>query len=202
MKYVKIIVAIVLIGILYGQLYYYNQQKIKAKTEANKVENTVTKVELTKEEKIANKNDSSMVFERYAFGINQEDFDKNILNFAENQLKQIHDITTGQSVAYMTQYYDLHEKEINDMMIYSSDDFVNMAAASELPFFSKNPEYQGMDIDPNSATIDDEYLTFDGLLNYSTGGNVEIRISIAKDATTTPNMKISPLIKEISTEEE
>ena len=71
----------------------------------------------------------------------------------------------------------------------------NESASANLPFFSKKPVYQGMDIDLNSSVDDEQYLTFDGLLNYSTGGNVEIRISIAKDAKIAPIMKIKSLIK-------
>lgn len=198
MKYVKIIIVIVLMGVLYGQLYYYNKQNIKAQ-ETAKQQNTLTK-EMTKEEKIAAKNDSGVIFEKYAFGISQEDFDANILEFAEETLKEIHEVTSGKSEDYISQYFDLHEKEINDMLIYSKEDFIGVAAASNIPFFSKNPEYQGMDIDTTSAKDDEKYLTFDALLNYSTGGNVEIRITISKDEQTKPLMKIEPLIEEVNYE--
>ena len=82
------------------------------------------------------------------------------------------------------------------MFIYSAEDLNSFAYLSGVPRFDNNPDYYGMDIDPSSIAESERYISFDGLLNYSNGQEVEINISIAKEETYIPNLKISPIEEE------
>ena len=204
MKKVSIIIIVILFIILIIQLGYYNFNR-----ETNMIENDVTVSINTNNineinEIMQNINqEESVKFEEVIapygianFSINYKG-DINIIilehalyKFIYTDSKTINDETTGKSTNYIQQYYDTHTEEINNMGIYSAEDF--SAISRQINLLALNDEYESSTIDRTDWTeTDDGYTRLKIIFTYESGKDLELYVYIANDSTTQPNIKFS-----------
>lgn len=204
MKKVSIIIIVILFIILIIQLGYYNFNR-----ETNMIENDVTVSINTNNineinEIMQNINqEESVKFEEVIapygianFSINYKG-DINIIilehalyKFIYTDSKTINDETTGKSTNYIQQYYDTHTEEINNMGIYSAEDFSGISR--QINLLALNDEYESSEINTSSyEETEDGYTSFQLTLKYESGRNVELLVYIANNSTTQPNIKFS-----------
>lgn len=202
MKRFIIIIIIVLGIILIGQSIYYNffKETVKENT-LNSLENiTVNTQNLAKDfsnEISTNKIEEVVVPEgianfsvKYNGNLEIKEMQKELYKFVNSYSKTIHNATTGKSISYILQYYDLHTQEINKMGIYSSEDYLNIARQINLLNQSDKYKSSKIEMDSYEETLDG-YTKVQVILIYESNNTIELSVYLANDVTTLPNIKFS-----------
>ena len=146
MKKFLIVIIIILIILLVGQLAYYNIMNSN-----NEVQNSIVNEENTinqNNEQNVNINDNSIgtetsneqrrniislrnisyIIERYSNEENLNRLLEEFYNFVNTDVNEIYNLINRMSINKILQLYDLNTEEINDMNIYSSEDFLNIVS--------------------------------------------------------------------------
>lgn len=198
-----IIIIIIVLGItLIGQLIYYNffKEKVNENT-LNSLENiTVNTQNLAKDfsnEISTNKIEEVVVPEgianfsvKYNGNLEIKEMQKKLYKFVNSYSKTIHNATTGKSISHILQYYDLHTQEINEMGIYSSEDYLNIARQINLLNQSDKYKSSKIDMDSYEETLDG-YIKVQVILIYESNNTIKLTVYLANDVTTLPNIKFS-----------
>ena len=139
MKKFLIAIIVILIILLVGQLAYYNftsnseennqisntmqtTNNINQNTNSNEV-NTNVGNQGASQNMIIPRN-MNYITERYSGEVDLDEIGKEFYDFINTDVKQIYNLTTKQSINKILQLYDLNTDVINNMNIYSAEDFL------------------------------------------------------------------------------
>lgn len=201
MKIITRTIIILLFVLLLGQLIYYNFNNNTNESNTNST-NEIEKIMVNEEGNVFTYNviqtpdniiepDNFYLVERYSTGIiSSEELRQAIEKFITEDVKTIHKQTTNRSNNYKTQYYDEHTEEINNMGIYSADDYKKISV--QINLLNSNDKYKSSEIDTSSyAQTSDGYTRLKVTLTYTSNKKVKLYVYLANKESTMPNIKFS-----------
>ena len=114
--------------------------------------------------------------------------EKELYNFVYNNARKINEQTNWKSINYILQYYDLHTNDINEMGIYSAEEYRKIA--SQINKLDKYDTYERSSIEANSIeNTQDGYIKFNVSLIYTSGKELVLNMYLANNEETMPNVK-------------
>ena len=117
-------------------------------------------------------------------------FEKELYNFVNKNVSKIYNLTKRKSINKILQIYDLNTQEINDMNIYSANDFLEITSQIFMVGNIEGVTCNGSYIDTNSYNDDENgYATFNLNLRYTNEELLNLKIYLANNSTTTPQLK-------------
>lgn len=203
MKTLAKILIIVLSILIVIQLIYFNiikREKDKEKSETNNIENqielnnnnemesNIAKIEISENMFIP---ENFFLIERYYRGaMSSENTRQTIEKFVKEDVKKIREQTTGRSINYKLQYFDEHRDEIQQIGIYSADDYVEISR--QINLVSSKDEFISIEIDRNIyEQTTDGYTKIKLILKYEENNKVEVYMYLANEESIVPNFKFS-----------
>ncbi len=208
MKKFLIVIIIILIILLVGQLAYYNIMNSN-----NEVQNSIVNEENTinqNNEQNVNINDNSIgtetsneqrrniislrnisyIIERYSNEENLNRLLEEFYNFVNTDVNEIYNLINRMSINKILQLYDLNTEEINDMNIYSSEDFLNISIQLLKVTHISGVRNSKNVIDTDSYNEDEDgYTTFYVTFNYTNGEYIKLKVYLANSNSATPQIK-------------
>ena len=128
------------------------------------------------------------IYNDYDGDVSNEDISVFMDGFINNSIKQIKNSTSGLSHNKIRKYYADNTQYVNDMVIYSADDFLNLSNQIVGMRWSKGIEYIEYII--NGKKEDEGYVIYDLTLQYTQEAQIKMYLCIAKDSNTNPKIKI------------
>ena len=208
MKKLTIAIIVILSSLLFFQLAYYNfTRNKKNETNANSMINSTISTseeynsdnvfininnvneEVTeKQENIVVPSGITSLTTEYKGNLKIITVEKELYDFVYNNVQKIKNQTNWKSVNYILQYYDLHKSSINQMGIYSQEDYRKIA--NQINKLNTNDTYERSSIDTNSfEQTQDGYLKFTVSLIYKSKKEIVLDMYLANDEGTVPNVK-------------
>lgn len=198
MKKFLISIIVILVFVLIGQLVYFNK---KPTTNTNIQNEIVTKKlanYLDPEKEQANST-SEMTVKDTIIPINMANLSQQyngdtklmllerlLYNFINKDVKNIYNMTTGKSKNQILQTYDLNKQEINNMNIYSKEDF--SVIASQI-FNIGTKKYINTEIVMESYKPNENgYTTFNLIIRYE-GYEFTIKVCLANNTGIGPSIR-------------
>ncbi len=211
MKIIVRIIIVILFALLIGQLAYYNLKNNQTNNVENNqlsslIENNTNLIQnltnenvidgyfvfnlITQPEGYVEPDNYYLIDRMYLGNVDTEVIRQKIEQFIKEDVEEIGSLTTLKSENYKLQYYDTHTEEINNMGIYSAEDF--SAISRQINLLALNDEYESSTIDRTDWTeTDDGYTRLKIIFTYESGKDLELYVYIANDSTTQPNIKFS-----------
>lgn len=116
--------------------------------------------------------------------------EEEIYTFANTDLPKIYNMTTGKSNNKILQVYDLETETINEMNIYSGEDFLGIVAQIFMVGNVKKVKCTSCSVEENSYNLNDNgYTSFNIILEFDSSNNIKLKIYIANEITTNPSLK-------------
>ena len=207
MKKIVIVIIVILSLLLVFQLAYYNfTKKGNNKTSANSIGsqaistsednnvlinvNNTNNLEETmqKQENVIVPSGITSLASEYTGELKLITIEKELYNFVYNNVRQINEQTNWKSINYILQYYDLHTNDINEMGIYSAEEYRKIA--SQINKLDKYDTYERSTIEANSIeNTQDGYIKFNVSLIYTSGKEIVLNMYLANNEETMPNVK-------------
>ena len=207
MKKIVIVIIVILSLLLVFQLAYYNfTKKVNNKTSANSIGNqTIGTSEdnnvlinvnntnnleetMQKQENVIVPSGITSLASEYTGELKLITIEKELYNFVYNNVRQINEQTNWKSINYILQYYDLHTNDINEMGIYSAEEYRKIA--SQINKLDKYDTYERSSIEANSIeNTQDGYIKFTVSLIYTSGKEIVLNMYLANNEETMPNVK-------------
>lgn len=207
MKKIVIVIIVILSLLLVFQLAYYNfTKKGNNKTSANSIGNqTIGTSEdnnvlinvnntnnleetMQKQENVIVPSGITSLASEYTGELKLITIEKELYNFVYNNVRQINEQTNWKSINYILQYYDLHTNDINEMGIYSAEEYRKIA--SQINKLDKYDTYERSTIEANSIeNTQDGYIKFNVSLIYTSGKEIVLNMYLANNEETMPNVK-------------
>ena len=211
MKIIVRIIIVILFALLIGQLAYYNLKNNQTNNVENNqlsslIENNTNLIQnltnenvidgyfvfnlITQPEGYVEPDNYYLIDRMYLGNVDTEVIRQKIEQFIKEDVEEIGSLTTLKSENYKLQYYDTHTEEINNIGIYSAEDF--SAISRQINLLALNDEYESSTIDRTDWTeTDDGYTRLKIIFTYESGKDLELYVYIANDSTTQPNIKFS-----------
>lgn len=207
MKKIVIVIIVILSLLLVFQLAYYNfTKKGNNKTGANSIGNqTIGTSEdnnvlinvnntnnleetMQKQENVIVPSGITSLASEYTGELKLITIEKELYNFVYNNVRKINEQTNWKSINYILQYYDLHTNDINEMGIYSAEEYRKIA--SQINKLDKYDTYERSSIEANSIeNTQDGYIKFNVSLIYTSGKEIVLNMYLANNEETMPNVK-------------
>ena len=207
MKKIVIVIIVILSLLLVFQLAYYNFTKRENnKTGANSIGNqTISTSEdnnvlinvnntnnleetMQKQENVIVPSGITSLASEYTGELKLITIEKELYNFVYNNVRKINEQTNWKSINYILQYYDLHTNDINEMGIYSAEEYRKIA--SQINKLDKYDTYERSTIEANSIeNTQDGYIKFTVSLIYTSGKEIVLNMYLANNEETMPNVK-------------
>lgn len=205
MKKFLIAIIVILIILLVGQLAYYNftsdseennqtsntlqtANNINQNTNSNEV-NTNAGNQGTTQNIIIPRN-MNYITERYSGEVDLEEIGKEFYDFINNNVKQIYNLTTRQSINKILQLYDLNTALINNMNIYSAEDLLAVTAQVFKVGNISGVTYSNSYVDTNTYDENENgYTTFYVIFNYTNDDFIQLKVYLANDTSRTPQIR-------------
>lgn len=207
MKKIVIVIIVILSLLLVFQLAYYNFTKRENnKTGANSIGNqTISTSEdnnvlinvnntnnleetMQKQENVIVPSGITSLASEYTGELKLITIEKELYNFVYNNARKINEQTNWKSINYILQYYDLHTNDINEMGIYSAEEYRKIA--SQINKLDKYDTYERSTIEANSIeNTQDGYIKFTVSLIYTSGKEIVLNMYLANNEETMPNVK-------------
>ncbi len=189
-------VIIILIILLVAQLIYFNIQNNEQIAQANITNNTLFNTNYTSTNETENTNIEQniivpagldTIMERYKGNVNENYIEKEFYKFINTYVKQIYNLTARKSINNILQIYDLNIEDINNMHIYSANDFLEIATQTYHVANISGVTYLNSIADISTYNDDDNgYTTFKVTFNYSNNKAIELKIYLANNESVTP----------------
>ena len=202
MKKFLIFLIIILIVLLLAQLIYNNIKENRSseiaeenKIEVNNLENDIVNNNITIENQETKQNlivpeGINSLMEQYKGQVSFEMIESALYDFANIDLIQIYDMTTGKSDNKILQLYDLDTTKINQMNIYSKEDFLEIAAQIFIVGNVRKVKCTSSYIEEGSYKSDEsQYTTFNVVLNFDSSNSIKLKVYIANDGNVSPEFK-------------
>lgn len=201
MKKFLIFIIIILIVLLLVQVLYNNIKENKSseiaeenKLEVNNIENDIFNNNITIEnqkQKLIIPEGINSVMEQYKGKVSTEMIESTLYDFANINLTQIYDMTTGKSDNKILQIYDLDTTKINQMNIYSKEDFLEIAAQIFMVGNVRKVKCISSNVEESSYKSDEnKYTTFNVILNFDSLNSIKLKVYIANDGNVSPEFKL------------
>lgn len=197
MKKFLISIIIILILVLIGQIIYFNTNNKKVNT--NTTQNTLIENKNVDEKHYVSKpiaediiipNKIDAVSRKYKGDLKILTLQKELYKFVNTNVKKIYNEVTGKSKNKVLQIYDLKKQEINDMSIYSAEDFSGISAQTLKVGGIENIKYSYSNIDMDTYKEDENgYTTFNITFIYSNSSEIKVKVYMANSSTNQPNIK-------------
>ncbi len=211
MKKIVITIIVIISLLLFFQLAYYNLTK-----DSNNASNTnisgrqniedysdivnnnsdynvfinlnSTNEDLKQQENVIVPNGITSLASEYTGELKLITIEKELYNFVYNNVRKINEQTNWKSINYILQYYDLHTNDINEMGIYSAEEYRKIA--SQINKLDKYDTYERSSIEANSIeNTQDGYIKFNVSLIYTSGKELVLNMYLANNEETMPNVK-------------
>lgn len=209
MKRFLICIIIILLILLIGQVIFFNSKSNTKISEENIIinstENTNSSNMTTNELEDTNnmqKQDIiipsgiNLIMERYKGNVDENYLEQEFYKFINTNVKQIYNLTTRKSINKILQIYDLNTDEINNMHIYSSNDFLEIATQTYRVANISGVKYSTSIVAMSSYNEDENgYSTFSVTFNYSNDDAIKLKVYLANRESITPQIKFG-VIKE------
>lgn len=211
MKKIVITIIVIISLLLFFQLAYYNLTK-----DSNNASNTnisgrqniedysdivnnnsdynvfinlnSTNEDLKQQENVIVPNGITSLASEYTGELKLITIEKELYNFVYNNVRKINEQTNWKSINYILQYYDLHTNDINEMGIYSAEEYRKIA--SQINKLDKYDTYERSSIEANSIeNTQDGYIKFNVSLIYTSGKEIVLNMYLANNEETMPNVK-------------
>ncbi len=211
MKKIVITIIVIISLLLFFQLAYYNLTK-----DSNNASNTnisgrqniedysdivnnnsdynvfinlnSTNEDLKQQENVIVPNGITSLASEYTGELKLITIEKELYNFVYNNVRKINEQTNWKSINYILQYYDLHTNDINEMGIYSAEEYRKIA--SQINKLDKYDTYERSSIERNSIeNTQDGYIKFTVSLIYTSGKEIVLNMYLANNEETMPNVK-------------
>ena len=184
-------------------IYFSNSQTIKLKIKLknsqennnkqnNNNENGQNEITTSEDEKSIIIEDNSEIQQLYK--IANEGFDRaKVIETIENiinEVKNIKEDTYAYSINKEKQYYDLHKEDLNELGIYSSDDFVEFIGSVKKISWNDQDKITGYSIDTSSLITGTDYTTADLYINYGNIERIALKISVSNKINIVPQIRI------------
>ena len=128
------------------------------------------------------------------YKVTNEGFNRaNALEIIESiidKAEQIKKDTAGYSINKEKQYYDLHKEDLNELGIYSSDDFVEFIGSVKKISWNDQDKITGYSIDTSSLITGTDYTTADLYINYGNIERIALKISVSNKINIVPQIRI------------
>lgn len=207
MKKIVIVIIVILSLLLVFQLAYYNFTKRENnKTSANSIGNQAISTSednnvfinvnntnnleetMQKQENVVVPSGITSLASEYEGELKLITIEKELYNFVYNNVRKINEQTNWKSINYILQYYDLHTNDINEMGIYSAEEYRKIA--SQINKLDKYDTYERSSIEANSIeNTQDGYIKFNVSLIYTSGKEIVLNMYLANNEETMPNVK-------------
>ncbi len=203
MKRFLICIIIILLILLIGQVIFFNSKSNTKISEENIIinstENTNSSNMTTNELEDTNnmqKQDIiipsgiNLIMERYKGNVDENYLEQEFYKFINTNVKQIYNLTTRKSINKILQIYDLNTDEINNMHIYSSNDFLEIATQTYRVANISGVKYSTSIVAMSSYNEDENgYSTFSVTFNYSNDDAIKLKVYLANRESITPQIK-------------
>ena len=130
----------------------------------------------------------STVLANYSGDISSTEITDFMNNFINSTVSYINTNTKGLSDNKVRKYYQEHQDYINNMGIYSSEDFVNLSNQIVGMRWSKGATFMNTYV--NSKTEENGYIKFDLKVAYTVNGEIDLNLCVAKSSNQSPRIKI------------
>lgn len=180
-------------------IYFLNSQTIKLKIkfknsqENSDKNNEQNVIETSEGEKSIIIEDNSEIQQLYK--IADEGFDRTkvieIIENIINNAKKIKEDTYAYSINQEKQYYDLHKEKLNELAIYSADDFENFVTSIGNISWKKGESITGYSIDISNPEKNNDYTKVILYINYGDIERIKLNLSVANKINIVPQIKIS-----------
>ena len=205
MKKFLIAIIVILIILLVGQLAYYNftsnseengqisntmqtTNNINQNTNSNEV-NTNVGNQGASQNTIIPRN-MNYITERYSGEVDLDEIGKEFYDFINTDVKQIYNLTTKQSINKILQLYDLNTDVINNMNIYSAEDFLAITRQVFKVGNISGVTYSNSYVDTNTYNENENgYTTFYVTFNYNNDDFIQLKVYLANDSSRTPQIR-------------
>lgn len=189
---------IILFILLIVQLAYFNIKKqtnenlIQVSQKNQNLEQNQTNIYEEKKvnENIIEINGLEEIMSQYSGKETINLIEEEIYTFANTDLPKIYNMTTGKSNNKILQVYDLETETINEMNIYSGEDFLGIVAQIFMVGNVKKVKCTSCSVEENSYNLNDNgYTSFNIILEFDSSNNIKLKIYIANEITTNPSLK-------------
>lgn len=198
MKKFLIGLIIILLILLIVQLVYFNIEKeknenlIELSQNNQTFEKNETNVyeEKNTDENLIEINGLEEIMNQYSGNESANQIEKEIYTFANTNLTKIYDMTNRKSNNKILQMYDLETETINEMHIYSGEDFLAIVAQIFMVGNVKTVKCTSCSIEENSYNANDNgYTSFNVILKFDSSNTIKLKVYIANEINTNPSLK-------------
>ena len=197
MKKILIGLIIILCILLITQSIYFNFTK---KTNISNVNNNINLDNKTIQSNISNSNqieeekiESSGlddIMNKYEGEVSIEIVKEELIKFTDTNMQNMYLIASGKSNNKILQIYDLQEEDINEMNIYSGEDFLGIVSQIFLVGNIKNVKCTSYIIEEETVNFDDNgYTSFDVTLKFDSLKEIKLKLYLANNETKNPILK-------------
>ena len=198
MKKFLIGLIIILLMLLIVQLVYFNIKKEKnekvIKTSQNNQTFEQNQANVYEEEQVNVKyidiNGIEEIMNQYSGKESVNQIEEEIYTFANTNLTRIYDMTNKKSNNKILQMYDLETEAINEMNIYSGEDFLAIVAQIFMVGNVRTVKCTSCSVEENSYNSNDNgYTTFNVILKFDRLNTIKLKIYISNEKDTNPSIK-------------
>ena len=178
-------IIIVLLVLLWGQMFYYNNQGKNLGKRADSLDKTNV-VSQTKRE-IANAttqietiNDNyDLFYSNYSGPVSKDELNNYINDLIDNKkFKTLYDNLKNKSQDSMNQYYDNNKSEMESYNIYSFDDTYKIYDQLNHVLWARSPICISRNIDMTSIESTEDYTSFKIIFKFSNNNEMTLKISL------------------------
>lgn len=177
-------IIIVLLVLLWGQLFYYNNHSIKSVKDSGSSETNL--VSQTKKEvanattQIETINDNyDLFYSNYSGPVSKQEFNDFINDLLDNKrFKTLYDNLKNKSQDSMNQYFDTHKSEMESYNIYTFDDAYAIYDQLNHVLWSRSPVCISRNIDMTSIDSTGEYTIFKVIFKFSNNNEMTLKFSL------------------------
>lgn len=198
MKKFLIGLIIILLILLIVQLVYFNIKKEKDENLIKISQNNQTfeqnQTNVYEEEQVnvnyIEINGIEEIMNQYSGKESVNQIEEEIYTFANTNLTKIYDMTNKKSNNKILQMYDLETESINEMNIYSGEDFLAIVAQIFMVGNVRTVKCTSCSVEENSYNSNDNgYTSFNVILKFDSLNTIKLKIYIANGTDTNPSIK-------------
>lgn len=199
MKKILIGLIILLCIVLIVQLIYFNFTKKTntsvLKENQNTLENDfsqsneIYQEQNNQEEKIE-VSGLDEIINKYDGKISTETIKDELIKFTDINMQKIYTMTSGKSNNKILQIYDLQTEDINEMNIYSGEDFLGITAQIFVVGNIQKVKCTNYSIDKESINFDDNgYTSFITILKFDSSKEIRLKVYLTNSEDIIPTLK-------------
>ena len=191
-------IIIVLLVLLWGQMFFYNNYGKSSSKQANS-SNRGNVVSQTKREvanattEIETINDNyDLLYNSYKGPVGKEELNNYIKDLLDNKkFTTLYNNLKNKSKDSMNQYYDTHNSEMESYNIYTFEDAYNIYDQLNHVLWVKSPICVSRNIDMTSIESTDEYTSFKVIFKFHNNNEMTLKISLGNSESAEHRIMLS-----------